>query len=199
MILAMIVDSHVANLIEIDQSQLDEFAGYIPANGRPINIGDKYVDGCFYRDGKLVQTEDQRNQGKVQAISTAALATAKDMCSQANVAPNANVGLFVAGAEDWEAGKAYERFDLFRYNGAVGWVKQAHTSQETWLPFSAGTEALYGARPVPDDSGVYPYVYNMKVEVGMKVYDDGVVYECIQGTDELLYKPAQVPALFRVM
>lgn len=34
---------------------------------------------------------------------------------------------------------------------------------------TAGTEALYDARPSSDTEGVYPYVYNMKVEVDMKV------------------------------
>ena len=47
---------------------------------------------------------------------------------------------------------------------------------------TAGTEALYGARPSPDAEGIYPYVYNMKVEVGMKVRSekDGNVYIAIK-------------------
>ena len=46
---------------------------------------------------------------------------------------------------------------------------------------TAGTEALYGARPSPDVNGIYPYVYNMKVEVGMKVRSNknGNVYIAI--------------------
>jgi len=155
------------------------------------------VEGLY----KLERAKEEAAETKAQltTVCAAALTSTTEACTQTNAVPKSNVGLFIMGAEDWEAGKSYNRFDLFRYNGVVGWVKQAHTSQETWLPFSVGTEALYGARPVPDDSGVYPYVYNMKVEVGMKVCDDGVVYECIQGTDELLYKPGQAPALFKVL
>ena len=63
---------------------------------------------------------------------------------------------------------------------------------------TAGTEALYGARPSPDTEGIYPYVYNMKVEVGMKVRSekDGNVYIAIKPADLLLYDPANVPAIF---
>lgn len=63
---------------------------------------------------------------------------------------------------------------------------------------TAGTEALYGARPSPDAEGIYPYVYNMKVEVGMKVRSekDGNVYIAIQPADPLLYDPADVSAIF---
>ena len=63
---------------------------------------------------------------------------------------------------------------------------------------TAGTEALYGARPSPDVNEIYPYVYNMKVEVGMKVRSekDGNVYIAIQPANPLLYDPADVPAIF---
>lgn len=123
----------------------------------------------------------------------------KQACAATNTPPSAEVGKAYYGVEPWEAGKTYTMYDLFMYNGSMGWVKQAHTSQETWLPFAAGTESIYGARPIPDSTGVYPYVYNMAVEIGMKVKHEGVVYECIQGTSSLLYSPDQVAALFKVV
>ena len=99
---------------------------------------------------------------------------------------------------EWEEGKVYNQYDLFTYNGVPGFVRQAHTSQSTWLPFSTGTEALYGARPSPDVYGVYPYVYNMRSEIGMVVRSvkDGQKYKAKQNADPLLYDPADVPALF---
>lgn len=91
---------------------------------------------------------------------------------------------------------------MFTYNGSAGYVKQPSlTSQELYPPFSVGTEALYGARPKPDADGIYPYVYNMGVFAGMRVYGtDGIIYKSISGTyenpTELLYPPEEAVALF---
>lgn len=196
---AIVKDGVVTNVITLRHSQESVFPDCVCMGDIPVNIGDTYINGNFYRNGHLVSTAEQKANEHLSSVSALALSLIKSTCVEASVGPQANVGLFIAGAEEWEAGKAYERFDLIRYNGAIAWVKQAHTSQETWLPFSAGTESLYGARPVPDEDGIYPYVYNMAVELGMKVYHEGVVYECIQGTDSLLYTPDQVPALFKVV
>lgn len=110
--------------------------------------------------------------------------------------PSVDAGLFDYPV--WEAGKEYTAGDLFMYEGKPGFVRQAHTSQAHWIPFFAGTESLYGARPRQGPDGVYPYVYNMRVEVGMQVRSakDGAVYTAIQAADPLLYDPADVPALF---
>ena len=116
--------------------------------------------------------------------------------AQGAAEPGVDAGLFDYQA--WEPGKAYGAGELFLYEGKPGFVRQAHTSQETWLPFSTGTESLYGARPRQGPDGVYPYLYNMKVEVGMRVRSakDNAVYAAIQPADPLLYDPADVPALF---
>ncbi len=194
---AKINDGVVTNVLTLRRSQAAEFPDCVAIGDIPVGIGDTYADGLFYRGGKQVKTELQKTDEQLKATAEAALSAAQDTCKQHNEPPKANAGLFVRGAAKWETGKAYERFDLFEYNGAVGWVKQAHTSQETWLPFTAGTESLYGARPAPDD-GVYPYTYNMATEIGMRVMEDGVIYVCIQATNDLLWPPSQVPALFKV-
>ena len=113
-----------------------------------------------------------------------------------NAEPPVNAGALTYGERKPDT--QYEQYDLFTYNGNAGFVRQAHTSLAVYPPFSTGTEALYGARPSPDVNGIYPYVYNMKVEVGMKVRSDknGNVYIAIQPADPLLYDPADVPALF---
>ena len=121
------------------------------------------------------------------------------LCEQTEQAPSARSGIFTKGATPWEAGVSYEQYALFSYNGAMGYVKQAHTAAAYYPPFSVGTEALYGARPEPDEDGVYPYVYNMSASVGMRVLDpdDGKVYECYQGIGDMIYKPHELPAHFK--
>lgn len=193
---AQIKDGIVVNVLAIDSEQEAEFPDCVEADDLQVNIGDTYKAGLFYRNGKQVKTVLQKVDEQLQTASAAALSAAQETCQKLNEPPKSNVGIFVPGAARWEAGKAYKRFDLFEYRGAVGWVKQDHTSQETWLPFTTGTEALYGARPAPDEDSVYPYVYNMAAHKGMRVREDGVIYVCTQATDDLLYPPSQVPALF---
>ena len=100
----------------------------------------------------------------------------------------------IAEPNEWAVGHAYKKGDLIVYESKTGFVKQDHTSQANWIPFTTGTEALYGARPKAIN-GVYPYVYNMALEVGMIVEHNGIKYRAIQNASELLYEPSAVPAL----
>lgn len=120
----------------------------------------------------------------------------KEQTSIAGVEPSVDAGLF--DYDEFEFGKEYKQFDLFTYNGKPGFVRSPHTSAEQWIPFSTGTESLYGARPRQRPDGTYPYVYNMRAEKDMRVQSekDGSIYICIQPADPLLYDPADVPALF---
>lgn len=114
--------------------------------------------------------------------------------------PSPTVGVLADGFQAWKAGMYYEKlYSLFTYDGKVGFTRQPGlTSQAHYPPFSTGTEAQYGVRPVPDDVGIYPYVRNMATSNGMRVRSakDGAVYVAIQAADPLLYDPADVPALF---
>lgn len=115
-----------------------------------------------------------------------------------NAEPPVSAGVFTYG--EWQPDTQYEQYALFTYQGNAGFVRQAHTSLAVYPPFSTGTEALYGARPSPDVNGIYPYVYNMKVEVGMKVRSekDGNIYTAIQVADPLLYDPADAVSIFEL-
>lgn len=110
-------------------------------------------------------------------------------------------GLFSKEFPKWQPDKQYKQNELFVYNEVAGYVKQPFlTSQKIYPPFSVGTEALYGARPKPDENGVYPYVYNMGIYTGMLVRgNDGNVYRSKVGTYEmpqdLLFEPKDVPAM----
>ncbi len=109
--------------------------------------------------------------------------------------------LFSKEFPKWQPDKQYKQNELFVYNEVAGYVKQPFlTSQKLYPPFSVGTEALYGARPKPDENGIYPYVYNMGIYTGMLVRgNDGNVYRSKVGTYEmpqdLLFEPKDVPAM----
>lgn len=146
---------------------------------------------------KAAQIVKERTERRIKTISAAGAQEVKALSVATNSAPAAQIGVFADGVEPWEAGKTYEQYDLFNYDGAVGYVKQPSlTAQDIYPPFSVGTEALYGARPAPDDEGVYPYVYNMAASVGMKVRDGETVYECIQAIPDMLYPPSMLAAHF---
>lgn len=134
-------------------------------------------------------------------MANAGIMQVKAYCAATSNPPMADSGVFASGVEEWKPNTEYKLNDLFSYVGNMGYVKQTTlTSQEIYLPFSVGTEALYGARPKPDADGIYPYVYNMGIYEGMLVRDDdGVLYRSITGTvdrpTELLYHPKEVPAM----
>jgi len=113
----------------------------------------------------------------------------------------ADLGLFGGSTfPAFELGKSYEKGEVFSYGGNPGYIKQAHTSQESWIPFTAGTEALYGARPKMNGDGTFPYLYNMAAAAGMRVWgEDGHLYQCIQDIPDMLWPPEDIPAHFERM
>ena len=127
------------------------------------------------------------------------LAEGARMAQASGAEPAATVGVLVDGFPAWEPDKAYKLNEIFVYDGKVGFARQAFTSSSVYPPFSTGTEALYGVRPAPDEDGVYPYVYNMAVSVGMKVRSNEKVYKCIQAANPLLYAPEDAPSLFTLV
>ena len=125
----------------------------------------------------------------------AAMVTAES--KEAGAAPPADLGIFgSAPYPAFEFGKSYEQGEVFSYNGQPGYIKQAHTSSEAWVPFTPGTEALYGARPKMQPDGTFSYVYNMAADVGMLVRQGDKLYRCIQAISDMLYPPDALPAHF---
>lgn len=146
---------------------------------------------------KAAQIVKDRTERKIKIISNAGAKEAKAISVATNSAPDAQIGVFSVGVEPWEAGRSYEQYDLFEYGGNVGYVRQPTLiAQEIYPPFSVGTEALYGARPAPDDDDVYPYIYNMAADIGMRVREGDTVYECIQAIPDMLYPPSMLAAHF---
>ena len=54
---ALIENRTVVNLIFLHPMNAHEFPNAIPIEKLPVQIGDTYTDGVFYRDGKEVQNE----------------------------------------------------------------------------------------------------------------------------------------------
>lgn len=127
------------------------------------------------------------------------LAEGARMVKEAGAEPAATAGVLAEGFPAWEPDKAYTLNEIFSYNGMLGFARQALTSSSVYPPFSTGTEALYGVRPAPDEDGIYPYVYNMAVSVGMRVSNNGKTYKCIQAANPLLYAPEDAPSLFTLV
>ena len=143
-------------------------------------------------------SEAQRLRGlKIHNKNKLVLNEGARMVINSTEEPPARAGVFSEGYDKWENGRTYIRNEVFVYNGCVGFCKQPTlVASDVYPPFSAGTEALYGVRPIPDENGVYPYTYNMKAEVGMKVREGDKVYICIQGIETMIYAPSQIPAHF---
>lgn len=143
---------------------------------------------------KSAKEVQEKTDTKITNLSTLGKNYMTSYMEKTNEPPTPEAGILADTCDPWKENQPYKKNDLFSYNGNLGFVKQPHTSQSNWLPFTVGTEALYGARPKPVN-GVYPYVYNMALEVGMIVEHNGIKYRAIQNANELLFEPSQVPAL----
>ena len=139
------------------------------------------------------QVRKREIDGKDTRIAALAAAGAAQIAGQV---PVATAGLFASALPAWEPGTSYAQYAPFVYEGVMYFTRQAVVSAEHQQPGSTGMEAIYGVRPIPDDDGVYPYVYNMAAVAGMRVRENGETYVCTRDIDPLLYPPSQVAAHF---
>lgn len=51
---ALIENGTVANIIWLHPMNASEFTNAVTTNGLPIQLGDTYIDGKFYRDGEEI-------------------------------------------------------------------------------------------------------------------------------------------------
>ena len=166
----------------------DEAAGVVVNNDYICRLAGR----AELPDVETVNFDEINGANKIDRMNTAGAEAMQSL----NAEPPVSAGVFTYG--EWQPDTQYEQYALCTYQGNAGFVRQAHTSLAVYPPFSVGTEALYGARPSPDVYGVYPYVYNMRSEIGMVIRSvkDGQKYKAKQNADPLLYDPADVPALF---
>lgn len=189
---ALIKNGVVNNTIVLLPYNAKDFPDAVDMGERPVQIGDIFDGEKFYRNGKEVHTPIEEKDIIIDRMNAAGAEAMQNL----NADPPVRAGVFTYG--EWQPDTQYKQYALFTYQGNAGFVRQAHTSLAAYPPFSVGTEALYGARPSPDTEGIYPYVYNMKVEVDMKVRSekDGNVYIAIQPADPLLYDPVDAVSIF---
>ena len=145
----------------------------------------KWLNGARVRKREI--------DGKDTRIAALAAAGAAQIAGQV---PVATAGLFAPTLPAWEPGTSYAQYAPFVHEGVMYFTRQAVTAMEHQQPGSTGMEAIYGVRPIPDDDGVYPYVYNMAAVAGMRVRENGETYVCTRDIDPLLYPPSQVAAHF---
>lgn len=55
---ALIDNGIVTNVIYLSPSNASDFPAAVPVNSLPVQAGDTYEDGVFYRDGKPLTTGD---------------------------------------------------------------------------------------------------------------------------------------------
>lgn len=139
------------------------------------------------------QARKREIDGKDTRIAALAAAGAAQIAGQV---PVATAGLFAPALPAWEPGTSYAQYAPFVHKGVMYFTRQAVTAKEHQPPGSAGMEAVYGVRPVPDADGIYPYTYNMAASAGMRVREGDAVYVCTREIDPLLYPPSQVAAHF---
>ena len=58
---ALIVDGIVANIIRLHPRNAAAFNNVVSINNIPVTIGDKYINGKFYRNGAEVTTRKERS------------------------------------------------------------------------------------------------------------------------------------------
>ena len=112
----------------------------------------------------------------------------------------ADIGKFKGFFDKWEADNSTQRAGtICEYDGKV-YVCDVDTQRINGYEPATLLQTNYSLRPEPDAHGVYPYIWGMAVMKGMKVREDGVVYDCILETGDrhykLIYPPSSVPALF---
>ena len=191
---ALIENGIVTNTIALLPYNAQDFPNAVDTKDRPVQIGDTFDGEKFYREGKEVHTEIEEKDITIDRMNEAGA----EAMQLLKAAPPVSAGVFTY--DEWKANTPYKQYDLFTYQGVAGFIRQAHTSLEVYPPFSVGTEALYGARPAADTEGIYPYVYNMRVTLGMRVRSekDGNVYIAINEADPLLYDPVDAVSVFEL-
>lgn len=127
--------------VKLNRNNIYVPCDFIDAEG--IVIGNDYVEPI---EGLEIRYMDGAN--KINRMNTAGAEAMQNL----NAEPPVSAGVFTYG--EWQPDTQYEQYALFTYNGTAGFVRQAHTSLAIYPPFSVGTEALYGARPLPDAKGI---------------------------------------------
>lgn len=68
---ALIENGVVTNVIWLHPANADDFPGAVPVDDVPVDIGDTYADGTFYRNGEKVLTFAEQMQMQTSDMRSA--------------------------------------------------------------------------------------------------------------------------------
>ena len=68
---AMVTGGVVTNIIALNDRNANDFPAAVKLGDRPVDIGDTYTDGKFYRDGVEVLTPMEQAQAEIDAYKAA--------------------------------------------------------------------------------------------------------------------------------
>ena len=68
---AMVTGGVVTNIIALNDRNANDFPTAVKLGDRPVDIGDTYTDGKFYRDGVEVLTPMEQAQAEIDAYKAA--------------------------------------------------------------------------------------------------------------------------------
>ena len=68
---AIIEGGIVTNVIELNDRNASDFPTAVKLGDRPVDIGDTYTDGKFYRDGVEVLTPMEQAQAEIETYKSA--------------------------------------------------------------------------------------------------------------------------------
>ena len=71
---ALIQGGKVANIIVLHPMNRFDFMEAVPTDGVPVQVGDEYVDGKFYRNGEEVFSPSSITEAQIAAIKDMAVA-----------------------------------------------------------------------------------------------------------------------------
>ena len=67
----MVTGGVVTNIIALNDRNANDFPAAVKLGDRPVDIGDTYTDGKFYRDGVEVLTPMEQAQAEIDAYKAA--------------------------------------------------------------------------------------------------------------------------------
>lgn len=68
---AIVTDGIVTNVIVLNDRNASDFPTAVKLGDRPVDIGDTYTDGKFYRDGVEVLTPMEQAQAEIETYKSA--------------------------------------------------------------------------------------------------------------------------------
>lgn len=214
MVKAVVEDGVVSNLIEIEETEVDEYcmlAGCQLFDTSPwgLIIGDVYSGNDFWREGQRLpapeEPDDQPDAAAMEAaLSELGVESSADLVEQARIIRTATQKAAQYMPDDvavaqprtlydaWAAGCTYESNALITHKGVLYRTAQSVTALEHQPPGAEGMLAVY--RPVDAlHTGTLadpiPFVYGMDCDKDMYYSEGGAVYLCMSDMRPCIWSP----------